>query len=52
MIDAPRITLLPNEADVQLGLAPGTFGSASVWDLVSPAGSTTASALPLIAAAW
>lgn len=50
MIDAPRITLLPNEADLQLGLAPGAFGWASVWDLVPPAGSTTASALPLVAA--
>ena len=49
MIDAPRITLLPEEADVQLGLAPGTFGWASVWDLVPPAGSTTPSALPLVA---
>ena len=49
MIDAPRITLLPDEADVQLGLAPGTFGWASVWDLVPPAGSTTPSALPLVA---
>ena len=50
MIDAPRITLLPAEADVQLGLAPGAGGWASVWDVVPPAGSTTASALPLIAA--
>ena len=49
MIDAPRITLLPDEADVQLGLAPGSFGWASVWDLVPPAGSTTPSALPLVA---
>jgi hypothetical protein len=50
MVDAPRITLLPNEADVQLGLAPGSIGWASVWDLVPPAGSTTRSALPLVAA--
>lgn len=50
MIDAPRITLLPNEADVQLGLAPGSVGWASVWDLVPPAGSTAPSALPLVAA--
>ena len=50
MIDAPRITLLPAEADVQLGLAPGSAGWASVWDLVPPAGSTSASALPLVAA--
>lgn len=50
MIDAPRITLLPNESDVQFGLAPGTVGWASVWDLVPPAGSPTGSALPLVAA--
>ncbi len=50
MIDAPRITLLPNEADVQLGLAPGSAGWASVWDLVPPAGSAAPSALPLVAA--
>jgi hypothetical protein len=50
MIDAPRITLLPGEADAALGLAPGATGWASVWDLVAPAGSTTPSALPLVAA--
>ncbi|MBB4635985.1 hypothetical protein [Longimicrobium terrae] len=47
MIDAPRITLVPAEADVQLGLGAGDLGWASVWDLVPPAGSTTPSALPL-----
>lgn len=50
MIDAPRIAVLPREADAQLGLEPGTHGWASVWDLVPPAGSTTATALPLVAA--
>lgn len=50
MIDAPRITLIPAEADVQLGLAPAASGWASVWDVVPPAGSATASALPLVAA--
>jgi hypothetical protein len=50
MIDAPRLTLLPAEADLQLGLAPGSAGWASVWDLVAPAGSTSPSALPLVAA--
>lgn len=50
MIDAPRITALPAEADEQLGLAAGAAGWASVWDLVPPAGSAAPSALPLAAA--
>lgn len=50
MLDAPRITLVPAEADVALGLAPGTAGWTSIWDLVPPAGSSTASALPVTAA--
>jgi hypothetical protein len=50
MIDAPRITLLPDEADTQLGLASGGTGWASVWDLVPPSGSSVPSALPLAAA--
>ncbi|HET6230547.1 MAG TPA: hypothetical protein VFE05_10805 [Longimicrobiaceae bacterium] len=49
MVDAPRVTLLPGEADVQLGLAPSTAGWASVWDLVPAQGETTASAVPLVA---
>lgn len=51
MIDAPRITLLPAEADVQLGLAPGTTGWSSLWDVVEPEGSGTPSALSLTASA-
>jgi len=50
MIDAPRVAVLPAEADVQLGLAPGTRGWASLWDLVPPASSTVPSALSLVAA--
>lgn len=49
MIDAPRITVLPDEADSQLGIPMGTDGWASVWDLVPPMGSTTASAIPIVA---
>lgn len=50
MIDAPRITLLPAEADAQLGLGTGSAGWASVWDVAAPAGTATPSALPLSAA--
>ena len=49
MIDAPRITVLPAEADAQLGLGSGANGWASVWDLVAPMGSTVATAIPLVA---
>jgi len=50
MIDAPRITILPTEADLQLGLEAGAPGWASVWDLVPPAGASIPSAIPLVAA--
>lgn len=49
MVDAPRISVLPAEADVQLGLATGAPGWASVWDVVAPSGSGVASAIPLVA---
>jgi hypothetical protein len=49
MIDAPHITVLPAEADEQLGLAPGASGWAAVWDSVGHAGSATPSALPITA---
>ena len=50
MIDAPRITVLPAEADTQLGLGAGASGWASVWDQVAPMGSTVATSIPLVAA--
>lgn len=50
MIDAPRITLLPAEADLQLGIAAGAPGWASIWDFVPPAESTVPSSIPLVAA--
>jgi hypothetical protein len=42
LIIAPRITVLPNEADDQLR-------TSAVWDSVAPSGSTAARALPLTA---